>query len=228
MNIETLTPEQKAELQEQLNNSQPQEGEGSDYEKRYKDTQASFTKANEEKLALARQLASVNPKSILGMDAKTQAKIIKDEWGYDSLDELKIMKPDVFEDKKVNIENNEDDDTSAQLIKELNLIKLQRNKEGVENAISTYVASNRKVVDTIPNFEQRVNDELKYITSELPPKERVERAVRLISSNKDIDIEAFLALQGKSYNKPLNLATNEESIKKAQNELRAQFWLKSK
>lgn len=228
INIETLSDEQKAELQAKLSQSNKEE-DGSDYEKRYKDTQASYTKANEEKLTYARKLAQANPKNILDMDAKTQAKVIKDEFGYESLDELKIMKPDIFEEKDnggVNLDGG--DDENKKLQRELALLKMQRDKDNVEWAIDSYISNNPKVAEAIPSFKEKIAEELKYISSKLPAKERVERATKLVTSNSNTGIEAYLSLQGKSYNKTPKAELNDDAIRKAQNALREQLWLKTK
>lgn len=229
MNIETLSAEQRAELQAQLDQSNTVSGwekDEANFEKRFKDTQASYTKANEEKINLAKELARINPKAILNMDAKTQAKVIKDEFGYDDLDTLKIMKPDVFEDKPDG--DDADDDDNTKLRREVELLKMQSNKSAVEWAISDFITSHKEVTSAIPDFEKKINDELKYISSELPAKERVSRATKLISSNNDINIEAFLALQGKNHVKSPKGTMSDDNVLKAQNQLRAQLWLKTK
>jgi len=200
-------------------------------EEEYKNLQAFWTKANQGLINVSKKLAEKDPKELLWMDAQIQNKIIKDIYGYDNIEELKIMLPDVFE-------NNEDDkygdngwnngDALEQMKREQELLKMKLNKKDIDDEIEKYTSINWNVVTSIPNFNEKVKEELKYISSELPAKERVNRATRLVGGNSDINVEAYLQLQWKNNIKSSGQKLTDDYILDAQNKLRQQLGLKTK
>ncbi len=193
----------------------------------YKNLQAFSTKASQERIELAKKLVSKDPKEILAIDdIKLQNKVIKELYTYDNLDELKVMLPELFEEKKEDGENNEDD-RFAKLEKEQRLMRFKLEKEALASELEKVKLGSPTLEKAIPNFEERVKEELKYISSELPLQERVKRAVKMVSSGTDVSIEALLALQGKSFQQPPSNKKPEELLD-AQNSLRKALWLKTK
>ena len=195
-------------------------------EEEYKNLQAFWTRANQWLINVSKKLAEKDPSELLSMDSTIQNKVIKEIWGYDNLDELKVMLPDIFEKDENKWRRSEDD--FEQMKREQELLKLKINKKDIDDEIEKFTSSNSEIVNAIPNFENLVRDELKYISSELPAKERVKRATRLISWNSDVNVEAYLRLQWKSNIKAGWTQINDDYIKDAQNKLRKQLWLKTK
>jgi len=220
---------QAPEFQENNHNPEGQDDKNKTYTAdEYKNLQAFGTKANQWLIDVSKQLAEADPKSILWMNAQIQNKVIKDLYGYDNLDELKVMLPDLFEEKEEN--NNSysgEDDVIVQMKKEQELLKMKLNRKDVDDEIEKFTLSNDEAVKSIPNFNEKVMEELKYISNELPTKQRVERATKLISGN-DVNVEAYLNLQWKNNIKASWQEMTDDYILQAQNKLRQQLWLKQK
>jgi hypothetical protein len=107
--------------------------------------------------------------------------------------------------------------------REQELLKMKLNKKDVDDEIEKFSSTNSSVVSAIPNFDTKVREELKYISSELPTKERVSRATKLVTGNSDINVEAYLQLQGKNNIKSSGQKLTDDYILDAQNKLRAQL-----
>jgi hypothetical protein len=162
----------------------------------YKNLQAFSTKANQEKIDLAIKLAKKDPKEILEIgDVKLQNKVIKELYNYDNIDELKIMLPQVFEDN--SSDDSDDDDRFERLEREQKLLKYKLDKEALDTELEKFSISNKSLVDSIPNFADKVKEELKFISTELSLADRVKRATKLVTNSGDATVEAYLSLQGK-------------------------------
>jgi len=200
-------------------------------EEEYKNLQAFWTKANQWLIDASKKLAEKSPKELLGMDANIQNKVIKDVWGYDNLDELKVMLPDLLSDDNDEGSNNNNswdyDDTLAQMKREQELLRMKLSKKEVDDEIEKYTSTNSALTSSVPDFNAKVKEELQYVSSSLSAKERVSRAARLVAGS-DIDAEAYLQLQWKSVIKSANAWLTDDYILEAQNKLRKQLWLKQK
>ena len=227
-----MTMKQASEEEFQNNQNPNGQSEKDTYSaEEYKNLQAFWTKANQGLINVSKKLAEQNPKELLWMDAQIQNKVIKDLYWYDNLEELKIMLPDVF------IENSDDNDYKGwenesdmlvQMKKEQELLKMKLNKKDVDDEIEKYTSSNSSMVSSIPNFNDKIKDELKYISSELSTKERVERATKLITGGSDINVDAYLQLQWKAWIVAGWQKLTDDYILEAQNKFRASLWLKQK
>jgi hypothetical protein len=61
-------------------------------EEDYKSLQAEYTRANQEKINLAVKLANIDKKSIIEIgDKKLQDKVIKEIYGLNNIDEVKLI-----------------------------------------------------------------------------------------------------------------------------------------
>jgi len=195
----------------------------------YKNLQAFWTKANQWLINVSKKLAEKDPKELLAMDAQIQNKVIKDLYGYDNVEELKIMLPDVFKEKDDDWYDSWNNEDALEIMKrEQNLLKMKLNKKEVNDEIEKFTIVNSSVASSIPNFDTKVSDELKYISNELPVKERVDRAIKLVSGNSDLSVEAYLNLQWKTNVKSSSQTLTDDYVLDAQNKLRASFWLKTK
>lgn len=228
------TAQKWEEFQKNDQNPEGQAGENdttkSYSEEEYKNLQAFSTKANQGLIDVSKKLAEKDPSQLLSMDSQIQNKVIKDIWGYDNLDELKIMLPDVLtqtrdEEKEYGTDGNE---ALEQMKREQELLKMKLNKKDVDDEIEKFTSTHLEVSSSIPNFDEKVREELKYISSELPVRERVNRATKLVAGNSDINVEAYLQLQWKNNIKSSWQKLNDDYILEAQNRLRAQLWLKQK
>ena len=144
-----------------------------DWEKRFKDTQASFTKSQQEKIDMAKILVESDPINITKIpDENIRNKIISEKYGVDNLEELKLFHPNVLNPKKE--EDKEDELTEVERLRqEVNLMKYKDRKTKTNEVLDTVISANKDIVATIPEFEDKIKEELKYISDKLSPKDRV-------------------------------------------------------
>lgn len=74
-------------------------------------------------------------------------------------------------------ESQEDEniDKTTKLEREVRLLKFKSETSELDSAIEAYVAQNKNVIASAAD-EVKLRDELKYISNELPVKERIRRA----------------------------------------------------
>jgi len=190
--------EEELELQNKAkenSDGQSQNGDGSvDYEKQYKELQGEFDRRNEKSFKKDLKLAELDKKYILDVeDRKTQNKLVKELYWYDSLEELKLIQGNNFYE-----EHSDEDielDRTTQLEQELKIIKHKLNKDKLEEALATYTSEHKDVfIDA--SAINKLKDELQYVSDGLNAKERVERAGKLaFGVYVDKTSEAYMALQ---------------------------------
>lgn len=171
-------------------------------EEDYKNAQAFGTKARQWELKALTKLVQQNPSELKNIEDKKALKtILESEFNVSSLDELEIINPNVFKWDNEN-DNNEDfddeDDRYSKLEKKIKLMEYKETKGAVQDAINSVKANNSLVVETIPNFEDKLEEEMKYISSDLSPKERVNRAFKILTNSSESSFEAYLSMQGKT------------------------------
>ena len=157
---------------------------GVDYEQRFKDTQSAFTKERQGKIALANRLVEKDPAEIANIDDdKIKEKILQEKWGVDTVEELNIYYPEILKPKKESkvAEDLDEDSKVTELRRELEIIKLSSKKEKIQSAMSNIVNNNKEIVASIPDFEAKIKEELKFISDELTPEERVSKAFKLVT-----------------------------------------------
>ena len=161
----------------------------------YKNAQSFGTKARQDLISMTEKLIKANPKELEDMeDIKLQNKVIENLYGANSLEELKIISPEIFEDKKAD-NNDDNDDELTKLQRKVQLMEYKNNQGALKNAIDGIKSSNRDLADTIPNFEQEMEKEMKLFSSDLSIKEKAERALKLVGGSTPASAEAYLALQ---------------------------------
>lgn len=166
-----------ANSEEFLNNDNPNNGQGQIKEEDYKSLQSEFTKSRQNEIRLALKLAEKDKKSILEIeDKKIQSKVIKELYWLDNLEELKTIHWNNFYDDRDK--NNDDEDELAKIKKELDLMKFHQSKNTLENAIEQFKKENKDFF-TWEEQEYKLREELKYISTELSPNERINRAFRI-------------------------------------------------
>ena len=165
-----------------------------DFEKRFQDTQAAYTKARQNEINMAKLLVENDPANIERIsDEVVQKKILREKYWVDTLEELKIIHPDY--NKKPE---QEDDDWLTQVEKlerEVKLMKFQNTKTKTNEAIEGIKEQYKDVVATIPDFEQKLSSELKSVSEQLTPKERVEKAFKLVASSDINSANAYSVMQ---------------------------------
>lgn len=191
-NSQELTDEQKTVELTKINN------EFEKAEQMIKDNQGAFTRANQGQIDMAKKLVELNPASIDDIsDENVRNKIIKEKWGSESLEELKIMFPNY--NKVEKSEEDEEVDELQQLKQKVKLMEHNSTKTKINEEIdNTIVWEFKDAVATIPDYRQKLNEELKYISNELSPKERVNRALRLVLNSSDNPATAYAVMQGVS------------------------------
>lgn len=198
-----------------------------DYEKQYKELQGEFDRRNEASFQKDLKLAELNKKYILDVDQKTQNKLIKELYGYDNLEELTTMHGDNFYEDKGGDDGEVDE--IQELKKKVKLMELKANKWATEDAIEAYVGRHEDVFKDTKALE-KLRDELKYVSDNLSPKERVERAGKLaFGAYVDKKSDAYLALQEVQINKERSniWVTPAENNSEIENIFLGRFWKKA-
>jgi len=200
--------------------------EEKDYEKRFLDTQASYTKANQEKIDLAKLLVEQNPKNVEKIsDVKLQNKILQDKWQVDNIEELKTLFPDYAKSE----DDDEDDLSEIETIKrELKLMKYKNKKESTREALVSIALQNKEVVWSISDFEQKMRDELKFISESVEPNERMKKAFQLVVGSDWNSADAYSIMQWVTIKKTPWSEADQNAVLKEQNELRKLLGLKTK
>lgn len=186
-------------------------------EEEYKNLQSAFTKANQDKINTYIKLAEKDKKEIILIeDKKLQNKVIKELYWLDNIEELKLIHWDnFFEDKK----KDWDDDISdiERLNKELKLLKYNQTKGELEKAIIDYKKENA-VIFTDNTAEDKLREELKYISSELPISERISRASKIAFWTNHIK-KWYMELQWTDWGYVSNITTDEKQITEVSKEI---------
>lgn len=166
-------------------------------EDEYKNLQSFSTKVNQEKIAIAEKLVKSNPKELLDMDSKLQLKVIENVYGVSSLEELKIMSPELFTDKKV-VKGWDEDDEMTIMKKKIKLMEYKSNEWAIAQMIENIQSTNKDVADTIPDFAKEMKIEMANFWEALSYREKAERAFKLLAGSTSASNDAYLAMQGKT------------------------------
>ena len=189
----------KEEIQKKQSQSQDgQWDEPKTYsEEDYKNAQSFGTKARQDLISMTEKLVKANPKELENIDdTKLQQKVIENLYGANSLEELKIISPEIFEEKSWSDE--EDADELTKLQRKVQLMEYKNNQWALKGAIENIKITNKDLVDTIPDFEQKMEDEMKLFSSDISIKDKADRALKLIAWANSASADAYLALQGKT------------------------------
>lgn len=186
-------------------------------EEDYKSLQAEFTRTKQSTIDLAIKLANKDKQSILEIgDKKLQDKVIKEIYWLNNIEEVKLIHWDTFYKEREN-EEDENEDKFSKLERELKLMKYNQSKSEIEKAIEDYKKENKDFFEQSWN-EEKLRDELKYISTEISPEDRVKRAWKIIfgltTSSSDA---AYLKMQWVqkhfvSWNDSVKTKTKEEDL----------------
>lgn len=166
-----------------------------------------FTQARQREIDLAIKLAEKDKKSILDLDSDTQKKVVKKLYWLSNLEEVKLIHwENFYEEREDSV--NEEEDRITKLETELKLTKYNQSKREVESAIEEIKKTNWAYFED-DTFEERLKDELKYISPELETKNRVARAFSILKSSMSIDNTAYKDLKEKGSYQKADVKTDE-------------------
>lgn len=164
---------------EDANNANPQNADAKDTVpmERYKELEAFATRARQGEIANAVRAAKADPRALLEIsDAKVQAAAVKEIYGLDTMAQVQEVFGKDFWKAKDNDGEGSDEITSIKT--ELKLLKVKGESERIENAIKALKASNPNLI-TSEKDEETLRSEMRLISTELSPEERVSKAARL-------------------------------------------------
>ena len=146
-------------------------------EETYKNLQSEYTRNRQNQIKMAVKLVEKDKRELLGLEKDLQDKVIREVYGLENITELKAVYWDEF--YKDGWDNdlywNDDDDKTSRLEQEIKILRHRQEKKEIDDAIESF-RNNNKVLFDLENSEERIREELKYISSELPVNERVMRA----------------------------------------------------
>lgn len=175
--VELLQDNQHSEETEQVDETLDVEQENKIKEDDYKNLQSTYTKANQERIELAKKLVEKDKSEILNIkDKKLQNKVVKDLYWYDNLEELQAIHWDKF----FNVTKSDEDDDLTTLQQKVRLMEYRAERNQVDIAIKNYLSEN-KITDE--DAVDKLKDELKYISKDLEVDERVRRAWKITFNN---------------------------------------------
>lgn len=203
--------------------------QANDWEKRYKDTQWFATKKNQALIDFARTQVEKDPVSVKDIpDKDVQKKILQDKWGVDSIDELETLYPEVLKSSGGKKEWEDEEDKLATLEKKVKLMEYKETKTKTQEAISEIKSTYKDIIATIDGFDEKLLEEMKYISQDLSPKERVSKAFKVIASSIEAN-DVYSLLQGLTAPKASEKeAISQEALTKAQNDILSYMWVKKK
>ncbi len=189
----------EANPDEEANNKEESNDE-SGFEQRFKDTQASYTKAQQAQIEMAKMLVEQDASNVERIpDEKVKRKVLQEKWGVDTIEELKIMFPNY---NKSNSDEGEDDETKLEkLEREMKLMRFQNTKTKTNEEIENVNIQYKDIISTIPSFKEKLEEEMKSISEGLSPKSRVEKALKLVLNTNLSPANAYSIMQGISSSK---------------------------
>lgn len=217
---------------EQVFNKDTQDSGHSINEQDYKNLQAFATRTSQQLTEMVKKVAETNPAELRTFDEKLQKKVIKDVYGYTDLEELEIAMPELFTDDSAKSKNkkqkneedyNEDENEILTLRKEFALHKKRTEEREFNAELSKAIFE--ASLSNIDGIENKIIEELKYISKELPIEDRIKKAISLITANFWSGLDAYVLLQGKTIKKTEGQWQNEEAFNKKQALLRRALWL---
>lgn len=142
----------------------------------YKALQSTYTANRQYMIDMAIESAKANPNSITNIkDEKLQSTVVKQLYGVDNYSQLVAIYWDNFASK----ENEDDDNDSHKILeREVKILKFNAEKSEVENALREFKSSNPQYFTSTQN-EDKLRDELRFISGELPAIDRIRRAAAI-------------------------------------------------
>jgi hypothetical protein len=168
-----------------------------------------FTQTRQREINASIKLAEADKRTILDLDPETQKKVVKHIYWYNSIEEVKHILWDKFYETKED-EVDEEEDRYASLEKRLKLSEYQQGQKELDREIEGIKAKNPLAFEN-PEVEQKLRDELKFISTELSLDERVKRAASLVVGNTD---DLWRSLKQEGWYSPAKKAGVEDAQEK--------------
>lgn len=140
--------------------------------------QSEYTRTRQALIESNVELAKANPTYLNSIkDTKLQNSVVKQLYGFDTYEQaVAVLGQDFNAPSEEG--GNGDEDRTLKLEREIKLMKYNSSKSEVENAIKDYKLTNPQYfVD--PSAEDKLREELKFISGELPVSERIKRASQI-------------------------------------------------
>lgn len=148
-------------------------------EEQHKNLQSEYTKRVESEIWFATELVQANPEKLKSIqDPRVQNAVAKRLYNVDTYAQLVA----VYGENFYKTSDEENLDRTEKLEMEIRMLKFKSETESLEAAINEHVRENKSIYSN-PSEIEKLRNELKYISSELPPSERVQRASRIINGN---------------------------------------------
>lgn len=142
----------------------------------YKALQSTYTANRQYMIDMALESAKANPQSISSIkDEKLQSTVVKQLYGVDSYAQLVAIHWEDFYNKS---DEDGDEDSTKKLEREVKILKFNAEKSEVENALREFKITNPQYF-TNPKNEEQLRNELRYVSGELTPSERIRRAAAI-------------------------------------------------
>lgn len=167
-----------------------------DWEARHKEASDALSQKAEQDIKTNIKLATLDPKEILTMDGKMQNKVIGEIYGYNNVEELKLIQGEEFWKSADEKELSDYDE----LNQKMKILEYQNKKSDITRALESYQKDNSKIFDDNEDAIQKIEGELAYISETLPAKERIERAGKILFGNNYVDntTATYLSMQDQS------------------------------
>ena len=164
-------------------------------EEDYKNLQAFATRTRQFAIRTAIDAVEANPQYISSIEDKSvQDAVVKHKYGFDNYEQLIAVMWDNFSQSNSNDWGNGDENIPTKLEKEVRLLKYQQEVTQIDNAIAEYKMSNPQMFAE-EDAEQKLREELKFISDKLPIKERIRRSAQIaLAPVVDPSSVAFAAL----------------------------------
>lgn len=200
---------------------------GSNLEKQYHDTKNAFTQTRQALIDFAKSQVDANPAAVEQIpDKAVQKKVLQDKWGVESLEELKIANPEIFSSEEdASSQNNQDDDKISKVERELNLMKYREIQTKTKEAIESLKQwSGEDIAKSIPDFDQKIKEEMDLLSDKLTPFEKAKRAFKIVVDSSDDVNEGYRVLIGQEWvkstkSKESNKDIEGSALMKALNEI---------
>lgn len=172
---------QTPEGQTDENNNQ----EGNEENEVTKKLRDQFTQARAREINYATKIAETDKETILSLDPETQKKVIKNIYGLNNIEEVKLLHwEEFYKSKTTESDSSQEDDRLERVEKELKLTKYQQELREIDGEIEKMKLQYPLAFEN-EEVEQKVRDEIALISNKVDNSERVRRATSFVVSNTE-------------------------------------------
>lgn len=185
-------------------------------EKDHKELEAFATRNRQLAIQMATEAAKANPKLISTIeDTKVQNAVARELYGLENLAQVKAVYGDEYWKSSEKRDDGEEDKVST-LERKLRMFETKSEFERVEQAVSSFKASNPSLIKSEKD-EEALRNEMSLISTKLSPEERVKKASRIAFGDSEANkANSLINLSGSAGATPSAAAL--ETINAAQEE----------